>query len=60
MAPEKVCMIVGACAVLHNIAVWLHKPMENEEVDALADVDPYHGPQQGLSLRDHTCQTFFG
>ena len=60
MAPEKVCMIVGACAVLHNIALQLHEPMEDEEVDELADVDPYHEPQQGLSLRDHICQTFFG
>lgn len=61
MAPEKVCMIVGACAVLHNmIALQLHEPMEDGEVDELADVDPYHGPQQGLSLRDHICQKFFG
>ncbi|XP_068671313.1 uncharacterized protein [Montipora foliosa] len=60
MGPEKVCVIVGAYAVLHNIAVRLHEPMEDEEVDELADVDPYHGPQQGLSLRDHICQTFFG
>ena len=50
MGPEKVCVIVGACAVLHNIAVRLHEPMEDEEVDELADVDPYHGPQQGLSF----------
>ena len=42
MAPEKVCMIMGACAVLHNIALLLHKPMEDEEVEELADVDPYH------------------
>ena len=60
MAPEKVCMIMGACAVLHNIALLLHEPMEDEEVEELADVDPYHGPQQGLSIRDHICQTFFG
>ena len=60
MAPEKVCMIVGACAVLHNIALLLHEPMEDEEVEELADVDPYHGPQQGLSIRDHICQTFIG
>ena len=53
-------MIVGACAVLHNIALQPHEPMEDEEVDELADVDPYHGPQQGLSLRDHICETFFG
>ena len=51
---------MGACAVLHSIAVRLHEPMEDEEVDELADVDPYHGPQQGLSLRDNICQTFFG
>ena len=52
-------MIVGACAVLHNIAVQLHEPMEDEEVDLLADVDPYHGLQQGLLIRDHICETFF-
>ena len=34
----KVCMIVGACAVLHNIALQLHEPMEDGEVDELADV----------------------
>ena len=60
MAPETFCMIVGACAVLHNIALLLHEPMEDEEVEELADVDPYHGPQQGLSITDHICQTFFG
>jgi len=60
MAPEKVCMFVGTFAMLHNIALLLHKPMADEEVDELADVDPYHGLQQGLSLRDHICQTFFG
>ena len=59
MAPRKVCLIVGACAVLHNIAVQLHEPMEDGEVDLLADVDPYHGPQQGLLIRDHICETFF-
>ena len=60
MAPEKVCMIVGACEMLHNIALLLNEPMEDEEVKELPDVDPYHGPQQGLSIRDYICQTFFG
>ena len=60
MAPEKVYMILGACTVLHNIALQWHEPMEDEEVEELADVDPYHGPQQGLSIRDHICQIFFG
>ena len=53
-------MIGGACAVLHNIALLLHKPMEDKEVEELADVHPYHGTQQGLSIRDHICQTFIG
>ena len=50
MAPEKVCMIMGACAVLHNIALQLHEPMEDEEVhvDELADVYPYHGPLSNI------------
>ena len=60
MVPEKVCMIVGACAVLHNIALQLHELMEDKEVEELADVDPYHGPQLCLSIRSHICQTCFG
>lgn len=60
MAPEKVCLIVGTCAVLHNIAVLRNEPMEDGDVEELAEVDPYHGPQQGLTLRDHICHTFFG
>ena len=50
MAPENICMIVGACAVLDKIAVQLHKPMEDDKVEELTDVDPYHGPQKGLNL----------
>ena len=29
MAPEKVCMIVGACAVLHNISLLLQKAISD-------------------------------
>ena len=29
MAPEKVCLIIGACAVLHNIAILQNEPMED-------------------------------
>ena len=50
MAPENICLIVGACAVLDKIAVQLHMPMEHDKVEELTDVDPYHGPQQGLSI----------
>lgn len=33
MAPEKVCIIIGACAVLHNIAILLKEPIEDGEVE---------------------------
>ena len=29
MAPEKVCMIVGACAVFHNISLLLQKAISD-------------------------------
>ena len=32
MAPEKVCLIIGACAVLHNIAVLLNEPMDDADL----------------------------
>lgn len=32
MAPEKVYIIIGACAVLHNIATVLNEPMEGESL----------------------------
>jgi len=48
MASEKVCMIIGACAVLHNIVMLLKEPMEDGEVeDETNDVnDIYYGPDQ--------------
>ena len=61
MAPEKVCQIIGACAVLHNIAMLLKEPMEDGEVeDEMNDVnDAYYGPDQGRAVRNHICHTYF-
>ena len=60
MAPEKVCLIVGACSVLHNIAIMQNEPLEDEEANLdIVEVEPYHGPEQGLSIREHLCNTFF-
>jgi len=61
MAPEKVCIIIGACAVLHNIAMLLKEPMEDGEVeDEMNDVsDVYYGPDQGRAVQNHICRTFF-
>ncbi|XP_068710741.1 putative nuclease HARBI1 [Montipora foliosa] len=61
MAPEKVCLIIGACAVLHNIAVLLNEPMDDADLpDEVPEVEVYDGPQQGLTIRNHICNTFFG
>ena len=61
MAPEKVCIIIGACAVLHNIAILLNEPMEDGEVDdEMNDIDDvYYGPDQGQAVRNHICRTYF-
>lgn len=59
MEPEKVCLIVAACAILHNIAVLMNEPMEDGDDDDGQTVERYNGPQQGLNVRDHICNTFF-
>ena len=61
MAPEKVCLIIGACAVLHNIAVLLNEPLNDADLpDEVPEGEVYDGPQQGLTIRNHICNTFFG
>lgn len=60
MEPEKVCIIIGACAVLHNIAVLLNEPMDDDYDDDDDQIfEQYDGIQQGLHVRDHICNTFF-
>ena len=59
MVPEKVCFIVGAGSVLHNIAIMQNEPLEDEEANLdIVEVELYHGPEQGLSIREHLCNTF--
>ena len=60
MKPEKVCTIIGACAVLHNIAILLNDSVDNEPIyDDQPDLVPYNGPDQAQLLRDHICNSFF-
>ena len=57
MTPQRACSVIGACAVLHNIAVLLNDddPLDDDP----EGIDPYHGPQRGLAMRDHICNTYF-
>jgi hypothetical protein len=60
MHPERVCAIVGACAVLHNIAITRNEPMEDGDVeDDSPEMDHYNGPEHGFAIRTHICNTFF-
>ena len=60
MNPEKVCMMIGACAVLHNIAILRKEPLDGRaEVDDQPDPIYYHGPEDGKVIRDLVCNTFF-
>ena len=60
MAPDRVCKIIGACAVLHNIAILLNEPMEDGELDDdVVEIEPFNGQQRGLLMRDHIRDTYF-
>ena len=51
MAREKVCIIIGACAVLHNIAILLSEPMQDGEVGGKINKNVYSGPDQGTYVQ---------
>ena len=60
MAPEKVCIIIGARAVLHNISIFLSEPLEDGDVGGEANEDyVYCGPNQGQAVRNHITETYF-
>lgn len=63
MKPEKVCRIIGACAVLHNIAVLRKEPLVEENVCNVPQpvpVNNYNGPQDGKTVREYIARSFFG
>ena len=53
MQPENGCQVVGACAVLHNIALVFSEPMEDEYNNEHHDVDQYHELENGQMIRNH-------
>ena len=60
MKPEKTCVVVGACAVLHNIAIQRHEPIDYPVIDCeQPDMAAYHGPENGKAIRDYICNTCF-
>ena len=59
--PQKVCILIGACAVLHNIAILRNERefLNDIESDDQPDVLRYSGPNEGSVVRDNICDTFF-
>lgn len=53
---------IGACAVLHNLAIILREPNFEDDLD---DVDRgeinmrYNGPEDGSSVRNYITRTYF-
>ena len=62
MKPDRVCTIVMACAVLHNIAQERQEPdPEKDDLVELEDGEE-HFPEverDGLTARDYMAQTYF-
>ena len=46
MTPEKACLITGACAVLHNIAVLMKETMEDGKEIEEVEVEQFTGHQR--------------
>ena len=52
-------MMMGACAVFHNIAIIRKEPLDGH-ADADDQPDPicYYGPEDVKVIRGHFCDTF--
>lgn len=60
MKPEKACLLIGACAVLHNFAIIRREPqLDHAVADDQPDPICYRGPEDGKVVRDYICRTFF-
>ena len=64
MAPDRVCIIIAACCILHNIAVTLREPdpedCDMEDDGCAADLhSQYHGRETGNAVRQHITNTYF-
>lgn len=60
MTQEKACILIGACATLHNMAI-----LRNESMDGLDNTDDQPQftqlcvPEDGKAIRDYIRDRFF-
>ena len=61
MAPDRVCTIVVACCILHNIAIDNNEPLLNfdDSVPWDEEDDNFVGNETGQAVRAHIANTYF-
>ncbi|XP_048740865.2 putative nuclease HARBI1 [Ostrea edulis] len=61
MKPGKVCRVIGACAILNNIALLLKEDMEGDgqqDGNGVGHIN-YNGPEDGRVVRNFITTTYF-
>jgi hypothetical protein len=62
MRTERVCTIVTACCILHNIAKDHNEALpecEDDEPWNEDDIDNFAGVETGQAVRNHIANTYF-
>ncbi len=62
MKPSRVCKIISACAVLHNLAIQRNEPLPTLDVNVRIREQPnnlYQGLETGRAVRNHIVNTYF-
>ena len=59
MKPDRICNIIMACAVLHNVALLMNEPDVVDERQIPIDMDEqYNGAQDGRRIRFYHTNIF--
>ena len=54
MAPEKVCILTGACATLQNVAILRNEPMDGlDNTEDQPQLAKYYNPEDGKVIRNY-------
>ena len=59
MSPTRVCKVITACAVLHNISKDLKQPDVDFEADVHDDPHMEHIAATGIAIRQAIIQNYF-
>lgn len=59
MKQAEVCKIIGACGILHNIAIYVREEMDDEDEENVnpAVLSAFCGPEDGIPIRNFITRT---